>query len=285
MKTYEISVNSNEYPKELKLITDPPKQLFWSGKPIQEFLDLPRVAVVGSRKLSSYGRQVTTELVQGLVAHGVAIVSGLALGIDAVAHRSALEAGGVTVAVLPTELSNIYPAHNTLLARQILQGGGALTTEYVQGSPFVYKYNFIARNRIIAALSQAVLITEAAADSGSLHTADFALQQGRDVMVVPGNITSSTSAGTNNLLKVGAVPVTSLRDILDVLNINQSTSQTVRGGASAPEQCILNLLADGCHDGEQLLVRSGLLAAEFNQALTLLEINGYIKAAGCNTWY
>lgn len=280
-----LPTDSSDFPECLRQIPDPPQQLYLAGAPLESFLERPRVAIVGSRKVSPYGRQVTSQLAQELAERGVVIVSGLALGVDAIAHQGALTAHGSTIAVLPCSLDKLYPANNDRLGRQIVASGGSLVSEYARGTPFLFKYNFVARNRLIAGLADAVLITEAAADSGSLHTADFALQQGREVMVVPGNITSATSVGTNNLLKVGATPVTSVDDILHVLHLEPTSTTPKRQGSTAAEQMVLDLLANDIHDGDQLLNASHLPAAEFNQTLTMLEITGKVTARGANTWY
>ncbi len=284
--TYEKMLPSHKsFPQLLKKIQGPPKQLFWTGNDLSLLMEQPRLAIVGSRKVSPYGKQVTLQLARELAGYGVVIVSGLALGVDALAHRGALEAGGKTIAVLPCSLDAIYPASHNALARQIVDNGGTLISEYAPDTPFLFKYNFVARNRLISGLSNAVLITEAAKRSGSLHTATFALEQGRDVLVVPGNIDSPTSVGTNNLIKIGATVVTSVDDVLQVLNIKPKKAGLPRKGSTPAEQTILDLLAGGIHEGNQLLVASGLTTAEFNQTITMMEILGLIKAGGANTWY
>lgn len=281
----ELSMTDPRYPDILRHISDPPKQLFWAGQALDSFMSRPRLAIVGSRKVSAYGRQVTLQLSRDLAGYGIVIVSGLALGVDAIAHRGALEAGGQTIAVLPTSLDALYPVNNAGLGRRIVANGGTLASEYPRGSPFQFKYNFVARNRIISGLSDAVLITEAAADSGSLHTAEFALQQGREVLVVPGNITSPTSQGTNQLLKMGATPVTEALDVLRIFGLEPTTAKLKKQGGNPAEQTLLNLLSAGVHEGETLLIDSGLPIADFNQALTMLEINGQVQSGGADTWY
>jgi DNA processing protein len=157
-------------------------------------------------------------------------------------------------------------------------------SEYAAGMPG-FKYNFIARNRIVAGLADALLITEAAEKSGTLHTAKFALEQGRDVLAVPGNITSPGSTGTNNLIKTGATPVTSVDDVLYVLGLHHPHAATTqRKGSSTEEQALIDLLYSGVSDGHELLTRSQLPAPQFSQALTMLEISGKIRALGNNTW-
>jgi DNA processing protein len=222
-------------------------------------------------------------LVNDLARAGVVIISGLAIGVDVVAHRAALEAGGLTIAVLPCGLDRIYPAAHRNVATQILAQGGALVTEYPEGT-ITYPVNFIARNRIASGLSQAVLITEAAEKSGTLHTARFALEQGKDVLAVPGNITSPTSSGTNNLLKIGATPVTSSADVFHILGIKPNQQATIPKGGTPQEQTILDLISDGITDGTQLQEQSSLSTPTFNQALTMLEITGKVRSLGANQW-
>lgn len=270
------------YPDELAHLDNPPKQLFVAGE-LAPLLERPRVAIVGSRKASSYGKSVTSQLAGELAEQGIVIVSGLALGVDSLAHRAALEAGGLTLAVLPTSLDNIYPRVYCGLAEQIVQTGGALATEY-DGSLPIGRWNFIDRNRIVAALSDCVLITEAAQKSGSLHTARFALGLGKDVLAVPGNITSPTSEGANNLIKSGALPVTSAQDVLDILGITKPKQARLPLGASAEETLLLRLLSQGTSDGTELLASSSLAIDQFNQTLTMLELTGKIRPLGANHW-
>jgi len=254
------------------------------GAKPSEWLDRPKVAVVGSRGVTPYGRAVTAQLSRELAEHGIVIVSGLALGVDGIAHEACLEAGGTTIAVLANGLDKIYPATHTDLGRRLLEQGGTIFSEYPHGTPGL-KQNFIARNRIVAGLSDALLITEATEKSGTLHTARFALEQGRDVLVVPGNITSPNSVGTNRLIKSGAIPVTCVDDILYVLGASHLPVEKVRRKGDSPaEQALIDLLYGGISDGHELLTQSELPAVEFNQILTMLEISGKIRPLGNNHW-
>lgn len=242
------------------------------------------MAIVGTRKPTPYGKEITYRLSYELAKKGIVIISGLALGVDGIAHQAALNAGGITIAVLPTPLERIHPQTHRELAERIVQGGGALLSEYDADDP-VFKINFVARNRIVTALSDAVLITEAASRSGTLTTANFALEQGRSVMVLPGNITSPMSAGCNQLLKVGASPVTSVEDVLHELGLADKTRQTRLPLAETPDEDILiKLLAKGVREGEELHAKSGLSAASYSQTMSMLEIEGKIKALGSNQW-
>lgn len=284
MKDQKITLSTSDVPEKLRNIPSPPKTLFVQGADVKELLARPCVTVVGSRKVSAYGRAVTLGLAGELARSGVVIISGLALGVDSLAHKAALEAGGLTIAVLPTGLDKIYPAQHRDLAMQILQQGGALLTEYPGGS-IIYPVNFVARNRIAAGLGDALLITEAAEKSGTLHTANFALEQGKPVLAVPGNITSPTSAGTNNLIKTGATPVTSAKDVLHALGLEPRRDKREAPHSSNPnEQRLLDLLFAGISDGTELLEGSKLEVSVFNQTLTMLEIRGQIRPLGGNHW-
>lgn len=280
----EITLSTSNVPVRLRNIATPPKRLFVMGCDVNELLSRPCVTVVGSRKVSAYGKTVTSGLAGELARAGVVIISGLALGVDSIAHKAALEAGGFTIAVLPSPLNRIYPASHGQLAQQILQQGGALISEYPAGAQ-LYPGNFIARNRIASGLGDVLLITEAAEKSGTLHTADFALDQGKEVLVVPGNITSPTSAGTNNLIKGGATPVTCVEDIFHALGIDDGRTGKQAPKSSNPnEQVLLDLLVAGVSNGDELLERSKLDVRIFGQSLTMLEIRGQIRALGANQW-
>ncbi|HVI60845.1 MAG TPA: DNA-processing protein DprA [Candidatus Saccharimonadales bacterium] len=284
MYSKKVKLTGQGLPEELRRIPSPPKQLFCRGADLAELMGRPRVAIVGSRSVTPYGRQVTSQLAAELAGQDIVIISGLAIGVDAIAHQAAVEAGGLAIAVLPGPVDKVYPATNRRLAERILAQGGALISEY-EVEEFSFKQNFVARNRLVAGLAQALLITEAAEKSGSLHTARFALEQGKDVLAVPGNITSQVSVGTNNLLKTGAMPVTSYQDVLHALGLHdhQTPAREVRG-RNAHEQTVLDLLLRGINDGQALLERSALSVSEFNQALTMLEIGGKIRALGGNHW-
>ncbi len=283
MNSNLLTLEDSNYPDILRQIADPPKQLYYQGQ-LLDLLKQPRLAVVGSRKVSPYGKQVTTALAGAAAGQGLVIVSGLAFGVDALAHQAALDAGGLTIAVLPSSLSHIYPASHRNLAQRILDNGGALVSEY-EATPSIHRHYFIARNRLISGLSQATLITEAALKSGSLHTARFALEQSRTVLAVPGSIYSETSIGTNNLIKAGATPVTAIDDILFAMKITpQTPAVKLLQGSNEAETTLLQLLATGERDGDILLTKSQLEIAIFNQSLTMLEITGRIRSLGANQW-
>ncbi|MDB5164017.1 MAG: hypothetical protein JWS12_635 [Candidatus Saccharibacteria bacterium] len=277
-----LTLEPADYSEALRQAMPLPERLYYEGD-LPALLEKRRLAVVGSRKASAYGKQVTTELVREVAVKGVVIISGLAFGLDSIAHRAALEAGGFTIAVLPAGLDTIYPTGHTALARQIIKQGGALVSEYPEHTT-ARKHHFIARNRIISALSEAVLIPEAASKSGSLHTAQFALEQGREVLAVPGNITSPLSVGTNNLIRTGATPITSAQDILESLNMDGALAQLEILAANDSEHAILSLLQKGVNEASSLLALSQLPPSDFNQTLTMLEISGKIRSLGGGHW-
>ena len=244
----------------------------------------PTIAVVGTRKPTAYGQEIAHRLAYELASRGVVVVSGLALGIDGIAHRGALEAGGTTIAVMPCSLDRTHPSSHRSLAEEILSKGGALVSEYEPGSN-TYPQNFIARNRIVSGISDGLLVIEASAKSGTMHTASFALDQGKPVMAVPGNITNPASEGCNNLIKAGARLITSTAEVLDELGLADYQKQTVLPLATNPEeQAILKLLHTGTRDGDELQVKSKLGPAQFSQTLTMLEVTGRIRPLGGNQW-
>jgi DNA processing protein len=284
MNVNTLTVTDSTYPTQLRHLSQVPKQLYIRGD-LLPLLNKPCVAIVGSRRLSAYGREVTHKLSKALAERGVVIVSGLALGVDSVAHRAALEAGGQTIAVLPSSVEKPYPSSHQHLSEEIITQGGALVSEYPRGT-IAYKSNFLARNRIIAALAGAVLITEAAERSGSLNTARYGLELDRDVLAVPGSIYSPTSTGTNNLIKAGALPVTCVEDILHILGVKDvlAKGKVTPVLADTSQQALIDLLAAGHTDGNDLLEQSNLDVTAYNQALTMLEISGTIRSLGANHW-
>jgi len=284
MNIKKITSNSTDYPDVLRQLASPPKCLFTQGQPLKDFLTLPRVAVIGSRSITPYGKQVTEELSAGLAKQGIVVISGLALGVDSVAHQAALENNGKCIAVLPSCLERIVPRTNLSLAHKILKNDGTLISEYAESQP-TYKQNFVARNRIMAGLADAVLITEASLKSGTMHTARFALEQGIDVMAVPGSIYNASSKGTNSLIKAGATAVTAIEDILAVLGIKpKSYTQRVPIGSNQQQQTVLDLLASGHSDGDEILHLCQLPVNDFNKVITMLEITGKIRSLGGNHW-
>lgn len=279
-----LKLSDPHFPDQLKHIDPALKQIFWAGRDPSEWIALPKVAIVGSRKASAYGRTVTTRLSSELAGQGVVIVSGLALGIDSIAHQSALNAGGCTVAILPTALSDIYPASHYGLAVQITEQGGTIITEY-SPEDVIYKENFIARNRIVSGLADVLLITEAALNSGTMHTARFALEQGKTVMSVPGNINQPGSEGCNNLIKSGAIPVTTSDDVFFALGVKPDRrSAKSKEGLSRSQKIILELIAAGYSDQEDLALSAKLTGPQLASALTGLELAGVVRPQGAGRW-
>ena len=212
IKIEKIDIQNKYYPRKLKNIYDPPKELYIIGN--KEILNKPSVAIIGCRECSEYGKRVAQKFAYELSKKEIVIVSGLAKGIDSFVHIGVLYAKGKTIAVLGSGLDNIYPKENIELAKKIVEYGGCIISEYPVGTK-PEKKNFPQRNRIISGLSNGVVVVEASEKSGSLITVDFALEQGRDVFAVPGNILNSTSVGTNNLIKQGAKLVTNYMEILE----------------------------------------------------------------------
>jgi DNA processing protein len=286
--TYTIA--AADFPFGLRHIDHPPHKLYVHAQSLGDFdtlMNHKRVAIVGTRKVTPYGECVTARLAGELAAHGIVIISGLAMGTDAIAHRAALEADGLTLAVLPTPVEDVHPRSNTRLACDIIDKHGALVSEYPAGSP-IYKPNFVARNRIVTGLADALLITEAAQNSGTMHTANFALKQGSTVMAVPGSILSPASEGTNNLIKTGATPVTSVKDIFHVLGIRSKPGLQAKPqrifSKNPEEQTILDLIEQGINSGSELLAASGFSVPKFNSNLTMLEITAKVRPLGNNYW-
>ena len=282
MKSNSISTDDHVFLQIIDTIASKPKTLYLVGAlPTDR---RPVVAIVGTRKPTYYGKEVTFKLAYELAKKGVIIVSGLALGIDAVAHKAALEAGGTTIAVLANGLDTIYPASHHKLAKDIVAAGGALVSEYPDGTA-ARDFQFLARNRIVSGLADAVIVTEAAARSGTLATVAHALDQNREVFAVPGNITSPMSAGPNRLIQQGAHPVTCADDILHIIAPNLLQTQTsLNLGSNPAEILLIDLLQSGIRDGEKLHEASKLPTSEFSQTLTMLEIQGLIRGLGGNQW-
>lgn len=207
-----LNIGDKDYPKRLSKIYNPPKKLYVLGN--EEILNNFAIGIVGTRNASQYGKEITKSLAYGLAKRGIVIVSGMARGIDTSAHIGAILAKGKTIAVLGGGFNHIYPKENIGLFNKIIDSGGAVVTEYAE-EILPIATNFPKRNRIISGLSQGIVVTEAGENSGSLITADLALNEGRDVFAVPGNVLSKTSKGTNNLIKQGAKLVENIFDILE----------------------------------------------------------------------
>ena len=263
------------YPTLLRELHDPPPGLFLRGSADVELLSEPAVAIVGARMCSSYGGQVARMLGRELAAAGLVIVSGLARGVDGEAHRGAVEGGGATIAVLGCGIDRDYPAAHAQLARGIC-AAGLVVSEYAPGvEPAPWR--FPARNRIIAGLCPATIIVEARERSGALITADFALEAGREVFAVPGEITSTLSTGTNALLRLGATPLTSAADVLELFGLEPTRSERLDLGTDAA--AVLDALAREPAAADELGRATGLDAAALATALAELELAGAVAEA------
>ena len=285
-----VTIKDEEYPVYLKNIYDPPVVLYTKGS-IKN--DEKSIAIVGSRKATSYGFEMGEELACRLASFGITITSGMARGIDTSAHKGALAAKGRTIAVLGCGHDIIYPPENKVLMECIINSG-AVISEYLPGTAPIQR-NFPARNRIISGLSFGVIIVEAAANSGSLITADFALEQGREVFAVPGDIKRPNSAGANKLIQQGAKLITCAGDVLEELksylgddpvlkSFNQITStynglnnQTFYGNLSSEELCIVENLNHEPLNTDMLIKRTGYNIKIINAILTMLELKGIVE--------
>ncbi len=272
-----------DFPQSLEMTADPPEILFIRGT----LKDTPNIAVVGTRHLTTYGKQCIERIVPALAIAGFGIVSGLALGIDGEAHLATLNAKGYTVAVLGTGVDDksLYPREHFTLAHQIIEKGGAIISEFPLGSES-RREHFPMRNRLIAGLSLATLVVEATEDSGSLITAKCALEENREVLAVPGPIWNEQSKGTNNLLKSGAKVCTSVHDILEALEFDQP-AMIANARAELPidtiERAILNHLSDPKHIDELAESLSQDIAT-ISGKMALLEMKGFIKPIGGQMW-
>lgn len=282
-----ITIYDANYPKLLKQIYDPPIVLYYKGEILPK--DKKAIAVVGTRKISGYGRLVTEKFTLELSAAGFTIISGLARGVDSAAHWSALDRGGRTIAVLGGGLKmqsndcKIFPPENAALADKIAAGYGAVITEFPPDYPSV-PGNFPARNRIISGLSLGVLVTEAAEDSGSLITARLALEQGRDVFAVPGPVTSNLSKGPADLIKEGAKLVFEVRDILEELGMDKIDNGQLKmenlEKLTADERKILELLENENKHIDEIGRELHMQSAKISAALLKMEISGLVKNLG-----
>lgn len=275
---FVVTLNDEQYPVLLRSIFDPPAVLYCKGLPINN--NIMYIAVVGSRRTSEYGRQMSDRFAYELSMAGIGIVSGAARGIDTMAHKGALRAEGYTIAVLGCGVDIVYPSDNRKLFLQI-EEHGTLLSEYPPGT-YPSPTNFPARNRIISGISKAVLVVEAGERSGALITVDFALEQGRDVYALPGNINNPYCVGTNRLLKEGARLVTDSKEIIE-----ESTIEKARDlkGIEKPssvqldlfETEVYNALEDGEKYIEDLAFMTGIHIGKLNAIFTMLEIKGMVK--------
>ncbi len=267
------------YPHHLKEIDQPPPVLYVRGALESE--DDWAVAMVGTRKVTAYGRQVTEEVATALAHNGVTIVSGLARGVDSIAHQAALNAGGRTLAVLGNGVDLVYPPENRKLAAQIVEHG-ALVSDYALGTQ-PDGQNFPPRNRIISGLSLAVIIVEAGLSSGALITAAFAAEQGRDVFAVPGNINAPQSQGCNRLIRDGAQPLLNPQDVLEALNLTMVTEhQAARVALPADpiEARLYKLLSQEPLHVDEIRAQAGMPIETVSATLAMMELKGMVRQVG-----
>ena len=310
MKINQIRPLEAKFTEVLETIALKPKTLYFIGKMPENVVKT--VGIVGARRCTSYGEKIAYEAAYELASAGALVVSGLAYGIDSIAARGALDAGGRTVAILGTPIDEIYPEEHLDLAREIVDKGGAIISEYAPDEKLVAKYglevypgpdetfkngfrefnrrtSFLYRNRLIAGLSDAVLVAEATERSGSLNTASHALAMNRDLFAPPGDITRRTSAGCNRLIAEGALVYLSPRDILERLFPaglpGEKRRKRVPIFAGSPvEKAIVAEIVSGEADGEKIVEKLQISAAEFTQAITMLEIRGIVQPLGLNNW-
>ncbi len=275
-----ITLSDKEYPEFLKQIPNPPIVLYIKGN-----IDLlssrsNKIAIVGTRHITSYGRQITEMFAGDLARAGLVVVSGMALGVDGVAHKATIDSGGKTIAVLGNGVDTPYPRENEKLYEEILDSGGAVVSEFPPGMPASVG-SFPARNRKVAGLSHGVLVTEGASDSGSLITANFGLEFGRKVFAVPGPITSPLSKAPLDLIAKGARLVTSAADILKELNIQSSKSSksnTSRKGDTKEENSILKILENEPLNFDEIARLTKIDSSKLAGILSMMEIKGMIKS-------
>ncbi len=267
-----------DFPRLLQETPFPPELIYMKGNLPDE--SLIHLSVVGTRRCSTYGKEACEKIVSELAEYKIVIVSGLAIGIDAISHKTAISNNMKTIAVLGSGLSDevLYPRQNLQLSKEIVEHGGCVISEY----PYAMKaglHTFPQRNRIVAGLSKGIFVVEAPEKSGALITANFAIDYNREVFALPGSIFSENSKGTNNLMKSGAVPVTSSEDILRALGFEIETAEKEKISLYPLEEKIISALTEPM-PRDELIRKTGLTAKEINPALSFLEIRGIIKEAG-----
>ena len=263
----QVKSGEKEYPEFLKHISDPPKILYYMGN--ISIASMPSIAVVGTRKATSYGKWASYGFAKKLSQYGIVVVSGMAYGIDSFAHKGAVENKGKTIAILGCGIDICYPVQNKGLRERILKESGLIMSEYEPGAPPL-PFRFPLRNRIISGLSLGTIVIEAGISSGSLITAEYAAEQGRNIYTLPGNINNMCSFGANKLIKDGAIPLIAFDDIIDELGIARSADINLSGIK----------LGNGEREVYELICRSiGKLPSEVNAMITILEMKGLLHTA------
>jgi DNA processing protein len=267
------------YPQRLKEIEQPPPVLYLRGEYLPD--DLFAVAIVGTRRVTPYGRQITEELAAHLAGNGITVISGLARGVDAIAHQTALKAGGRTIGVLGSGVDKIYPPEHRQLAEQMAERG-AIVSDYAPGTP-PDASNFPPRNRIISGLSLAVVVIEAGETSGALITAEFAAEQGREVFAVPGSILAPQSKGTNKLIQRGALPLLSINDLMQALDLGRMSEHKAARKiipADETEARLMNVLGAQPLHVDEIRNQTELPIEKVSATLALMELKGMVRQVG-----
>jgi DNA processing protein len=274
-----LTWGDDDYPARLKEIDQPPPVLYIRGEYLPD--DLFAVAIVGTRKVTPYGRQITEEIASFLAANGMTVISGLARGIDSIAHQTALKTGGRTMGILGSGVDKIYPPEHRGLAGQIMERG-AIISDYAVGTP-PDASNFPPRNRIISGLSLAVVVVEAAETSGALITAEFAAEQGREVFAVPGSILAPQSKGTNRLIQKGAQPLLTPADLMQALDLTRVGAQKSARKilpADETEARVLNVLGSEPLHVDEIRSQADLPIEKISATLALMELKGMVRQVG-----
>jgi DNA processing protein len=267
------------YPQRLKEIEQPPPVLYMRGSYLPD--DLFAVAIVGTRRVTPYGRQITEELAAYLASNGITVISGLARGVDAIAHQVALKSGGRTIGVLGSGVDKIYPPEHRQLAERMMEQG-AIVSDYAPGTP-PDASNFPPRNRIVSGLALAVVVVEAGETSGALITAEFAAEQGREVFAVPGSILAPQSKGTNKLIQKGALPLLSINDLMQALNLTRMGDHKAARKilpADETEARLMNILGAEPLHVDEIRNQTELPIEKVSAALALMELKGMVRQVG-----
>jgi DNA processing protein len=267
------------YPQRLKEIDQPPPVLYIRGDYLPD--DLFAVAIVGTRRVTPYGRQITEELAAYLATNGITVISGLARGVDAIAHQTAVKAGGRTIGVLGSGVDKIYPPEHRGLAEKMM-AQGAIVSDYAPGTP-PDAANFPPRNRIVSGLSLAVVVIEAGETSGALITAEFAAEQGREVFAVPGSILAPQSKGTNRLIQNGALPLLSVNDLMQALDLTRMGEHKVARKvipSDETEARVMNVLGEEPLHVDEIRNQTELPIEKVSATLALMELKGMVRQVG-----
>jgi DNA processing protein len=274
-----ITIENKAYPQKLRKIDSPPFVLYYKGN--LNYKE-PSLAIIGTRKMSLYGKQVAGELTRNICRNNITTISGMALGIDSIVHKETIRSNDRTVAVLGSGLDekNIYPKINYNLSKEIIDSNGLLISEYSAGTPGL-SYNFPQRNRIISGLSSGLLVIESALKGGSLITVNYAKKQNKKIFAIPGPITSNNSAGTNNLIKTNmAKMITSYKDILDALELKQDIAKKQIDKLSNDEESLLNFLTKSPLHIDEIIKKSKIKSNKISSLLIVLELKGLIENLG-----